>query len=170
MSPTSASTDHNIRTITVDGRKYSVVLRVGYDGVEFVGRLRFTDTASPDLSFQDHGSIPGASMLEAVRKAKEFTVKEIETRLHRALSEKRRFNKLRDATDDMINTIKYLNRLAIDIKKGKLDQDGGKQELEQVQNQLLEIVRTFRHHAGVEDHPQVKRTPRTARRKTPGRS
>jgi len=170
MSPASASTDHNIRTITIDGRKYSVVLRVGYDGVEFVGRLRFTDTATPDLTFQGHGSIPGGSMLETVRKAKEFTVKEIETRLHRALSEKRRFNKLRDATDDMINTIKYLNRLAIDIKKGRLDQDGGKQELEQVQNQLLEIVRTFRQHAGVEDHPQVKRTPRGAKRKTPGRS
>jgi hypothetical protein len=165
MSPASASTDHNIRTITADGRKYSVVLRIGYDGVEFVGRLRFTDIANPDLAFQDHGSIPGASMLEAVRKAKELTVREIETRLHRALSEKRRFNKLRDATDDMINTIKYLNRLAIDIKKGKLDQDGGKQELEQVQNQLLEIVRTFRHHAGVEDHPQAKKSPRSSKRK-----
>jgi len=105
-------------------------------------------------------------MLETVRKAKEFTVREIEQRLHRALSEKRRFNKLRDATDDMINTIKYLNRLAIDIKKGRLDQDGGKQELEQVQNQLLEIVRTFRHLAGVEDHPQVKRTPRSAKKKS----
>ena len=42
----------------------------------------------------------------------------------------------------------------------------GKQELENVQNQLLEIVRTFRHHAGVEDHPQAKRTPRSAKRKT----
>ncbi|HEX6626821.1 MAG TPA: hypothetical protein VF105_02600 [Gemmatimonadaceae bacterium] len=166
MSAASASSDHTIRTITMDGRKYNVILRIGYDGVEYVGRLRFTDTATPDLSFQDHGSIPGASMLEAVRKAKEFTVKEIEQRLHRALSEKRRFNKLRDATDDMINTIKYLNRLAIDIKKGRLDNDGGKQELEQVQNQLLEIVKTFRHYAGVEDHPQAKRTPRSSKRKS----
>jgi hypothetical protein len=166
MRAVSASSDHTIRTITLDGRKYNVVLRVGYDGVEYVGRLRFTDTATPDLSFQDHGSIPGASMLEAVHKAKEFTVKEIEQRLHRALSEKRRFNKLRDATDDMINSIKYLNRLAIDIKQGRLDNDGGKQELEQVQNQLLEIVKTFRHHAGVEDHPQVKRTPRSSKRKS----
>lgn len=165
MSPPSASSDHNIRTVILDGRKYNVVLRVGYDGVEYVGRLRFTDTATPDLTFQDHGSIPGSSVLDAVRRAKEFTAKEIEVRLHRALSEKRRFNKLRDATEDMINSIKYLNRLAIDIKKGRLDTDGGKQELEQVQNQLLQIVRTFRHHAGVEDHPQAKRTPRSARRK-----
>ena len=169
MTP-AASTDHTIRTITVDGRKYNVILRVGYDGVEYVGRLRFTDATAPDHIFQDHGSIPGASMLEAVRKAKEFTVREIETRLHRALSEKRRFNKLRDATDDMINTIKYLNRLAIDIKKGRLDEDGGKQELEHVQNQLLEIVRSFRHHAGVEDHPQAKKSPRTTKRRTPSSS
>src|SRR5689334_24606662 len=89
MSP-AASTDHTIRTITVDGRKYNVVLRVGYDGVEYVGRLRFTDASSPDLTFQDHGSIPGASMLETVRKAKEFAPKEIEQRLR---SEERRVGK-----------------------------------------------------------------------------
>ena len=150
MSPSSASTDHQIRAINLDGRKYFVCLRVGYDGIEHVGRLRFTD-AETEITYQDHAAIPGISALDAVRKAKELTPKEVEARCHRALAEKRRFGKLRKATDQMIDKIKYLNRVAIDLEKGKLDRDGGQQELDIVQEQLIEIVRTLRLHAGVED-------------------
>ena len=148
--PSAASTDHQIRTITVEGQKYFVTLRVGYDGIEHIGRLRFTD-ATTEMTYQDHGAIPGISALDAVRKAKEFSPKEMEQRCHRALSEKRRFGRLRGATDKMIEKIKYLNRVAIDLNKGRLDKEGGKQELDQVQDQLLEIVRSLRNHAGVED-------------------
>lgn len=153
MSPGSASTDHQIRTITADGQKYFVCLRVGYDGIEHVGRLRFTD-AKTEITYQDHAAIPGISALDAVRKAKELSPKEMEARCHRALSEKRRFGKLRNATDSMIEKIKYLNRVAIDLNKGRLDQEGGRQELELVQEQLIEIVRTLKHHAGVEDESE----------------
>ncbi len=150
MSPLSSSTDHQIRAITLDGRKYFVCLRVGYDGIEHVGRLRFTD-AETEITFQDHAAVPGISTLDAVRKAKELTSKEMEVRCYRALAEKRRFGKLRRATDQMIDKIKYMNRVAIDLEKGRLDRDGGRQELDQVQAQLIEIVRSLRHHAGVED-------------------
>jgi hypothetical protein len=51
----------------------------------------------------------------------------------------------------MIDKIKYLNRVAIDLEKGKLDREGGNQELDLVQGQLLEIVHSLRLHAGVED-------------------
>lgn len=153
MSPPSANSDHPIRTITLDGEKYSVALRVGYDGIEHLGRLRFTE-ASSGVTYQDHGSIPGISMLDAVRKAKEFSETEMSQRCYRALSEKRRFSKLRNATDEMINKIKYLNRVAIGLEKGMIDPAGGKQELDQVQAQLLEIVKSLRLHAGVEDEPE----------------
>ncbi len=97
MSPSAASTDHQIRAITIDGQKY------------------------------------------------------FEQRCHRALSEKRRFGKLRGATDKMIEKIKYLNRVAIEVEKGRLDKEGGKQELDHIQEQLIDIVRSLRQHAGVED-------------------
>ena len=155
MSPASANSDHPIRTITVDDRKYSVALRVGYDGVEHVGRLWFTDTAT-GVAYQDHGAIPGISALDAVRKAKAFNETEVEQRCYRALSEKRRFSKLRAATDKIIEKIKYLNRVAIGLEKGIIDRDGGNQELKEVQGQLLEIVRDLRYHAGVEDEAQKK--------------
>jgi len=51
----------------------------------------------------------------------------------------------------MIEKIKYMNRVAIDLEKGRLDRDGGRQELDQVQEQLIDIVRTLKGHAGVED-------------------
>src|SRR5437870_13911098 len=88
MSPGAASTDHQVRTITIDGQKYFVCLRVGYDGIEYVGRLRFTDAAT-EITYQDHGAVPGISVLDAVRKAKEFSPTEMEQRCFRALSEKR---------------------------------------------------------------------------------
>ena len=106
MSPPSATSDHPIRTITLDGEKYSVVLRVGYDGIEYLGRLRFTE-ASSGVTYQDHGTIPGISVLDSVRKAKEFSEGDMSQRCHRALSEKRRFSKLRSTTDEMISKIKY---------------------------------------------------------------
>ena len=148
-----ASSDHPIRTITLDDQKYSVSLRVIYDGVEHLGRLRFTD-ASSNITFQDHAVIPGTSAPDAVRKATEFSETEMSQRCYRALSEKRRFNRLRNATDAMINKIKYLNRVAVGLEKGMIDPVGGKQELNQIQAQLLEIVKTLRLHAGVEDEEQ----------------
>ena len=152
MSPSSGSTDHQIRPITVDGQKYFVSLRVGYDGVEYIGRLMFTD-ASTEIFYQDHGGVPGISVIDAVRKANDFTDTQLQQRCHRALSEKRRFGKLRRATDQMIDKIKYLNRVAIGLEKGTIDRDGGNAELDAVQAQLLDIVRQLRMHAGVEDEP-----------------
>jgi hypothetical protein len=153
MSPSSANSDHPIRSIMLDGEKYSVALRVGYDGVEYLGRLRFTEATS-GVTYQDHGAVPGISVLDAVRKAKEFSETEMSQRCYRALSEKRRFSKLRNTTDEMINKIKYLNRVAIGLEKGMIDPAGGKQELDNVQAELLEIVKTLRLHAGVEDEPE----------------
>lgn len=152
MSPLSTSSDHQIREIAVDGQKFFVSLRVGFDGVEHVGRLLFTE-ASTEIAYQDHGGVPGISMLDAVRKAKEFSQSELEQRCHRAMSEKRRFGKLRRATDQMLEKIKYLNRVAIGLEKGMLEPAAGKLELDQAQGELLDIVRSLRFHAGVEDAP-----------------
>ncbi len=148
--PQTPSSSHEIREITVDGQKYHVSLRVGYDGVEYLGRLQFTDD-STEITYQDHGTVPGSTALDAVRKALAFSAREMEQRCYRALSEKRRFSKLRSATDEMINKIRHLNRIAIGLEKGMIDPAVGKPELDQIQSELLDIVKTLRLHAGVED-------------------
>lgn len=150
-SPSSANTEHEIRTITVDGNTYRVSVHVGFDGVEHIGRLWFTDDTDSGLAFLDHGAVPGSTAEDVVRKAQEFTEAELSHRCHRALAEKRRFGRLRRATDELINQIKYLNRVVINLQAGMLDREGGLQEIAQIQNKLLEIVRSLPIHAGVED-------------------
>jgi hypothetical protein len=151
MGLSAASSEHEIRVIAVDGNTYRTTLRVGFDGVEYIGRLWFIDKVDSELAFLDHGAIPAATVEEAVRKAQEFSDGELEHRCHRALGEKRRFGRLRRATDEMINQIKYLNRVVISLQSGMLDREGGQQEIQQIQNQILEIVRSLPIHAGVED-------------------
>ncbi|MEA2764613.1 MAG: hypothetical protein QOK07_1017 [Gemmatimonadaceae bacterium] len=150
MGSSSASSEHEIRLITVDGNTYRATLRVGFDGVEYIGRLWFVDQVESKLAFLDHGAVPGATLEEAVRKAREFSEVELEHRCQRALGEKRRFGKLRRATDQMIDQIKYLNRVVVSLQAGMLDREGGQQEIRQIQNQILEIVRSLPIHAGVE--------------------
>lgn len=150
MSQPPASSDHEIRAITVDRQTYLVALHVTFDGVEYLGRLQFTHAPS-QITYQDHGTIPGKTALEPVQKAKAFSEIEMEQRCYRALSEKRRFSRLRSATDQVINKIRHLNRVAIGLEKGMIDSASGKQELNQIQSELLDIVKTLRLHAGVED-------------------
>ena len=145
------STEHEIRVVAVDEHTYRATLRVGFDGVEFIGRLWFIDEVESGLAFQDHAAVPGSTVDDAVRKAREFAKAELERRCHRALSEKRRFGKLRRATDEMINQIKYLNRVVISLQGGMLDRDEGQKEIQKIEQQILEIVRSLPLHAGVED-------------------
>ncbi len=137
--------------IAIDGHVYRVVLRVGFDGVEYIGKLWFVDEVDSKLAFLDHGAVPGSTVDDAVRKAQEFSQVELEHRCHRALGEKRRFGKLRRATDDMIAQIKYLNRVVINLQTGLLERESGHQEIQQIQNKILAIVRSLPIHAGVED-------------------
>jgi hypothetical protein len=128
-----------------------VSLRVGFDGIEYIGRLWFIDAMDDQPSFQDHGAVPGFTVQEAVRKAREFSQAELENRCHRALAEKRRFGSLRKATDEMINQIKYLNQVVINLRRGMLDREGAHEEIQQIQKQILEIVRSLSRTPGVED-------------------
>jgi hypothetical protein len=150
MGSNASISEHEIRVIAVDGHKYRTTLRVGFDGVEFIGRLWFIDKADTELAFLDHGAIPAPTVEAAVRKAKDFSDGDLEHRCHRALGEKRRFGRLRRATDEMINQIKYLNRVVISLQTGMLEREGGQQEIQQIQNRILEIVRSLPIHAGVE--------------------
>jgi hypothetical protein len=150
MSSKSSNTHHPIRPIRVDSRSYMVSLNLGYDGIEYIGRLWFADVSDQTMVVQDHGAIPGASIEETVRKASSLTDAELEHRCHRALSEKRRFTRLRAATDKMIAQIKYLNRVVVNLQNGMIDRDGGHEEIAQIERQILAIVKTFPIHAGVE--------------------
>lgn len=151
MGSNSASSEHEIRVISVDGHAYRAVLRLGFDGIEYIGKLWFIDKVDSRIAFIDHGAVPGPTVDDAVRKAQAFSQAELEQRCHRALGEKRRFGRLRRATDEMIRQIRYLNRVVINLQAGIMDREGGQQEIRQIQHKILEIVRRLPIHAGVED-------------------
>ena len=121
MTSDSGVTQHAISSITVDGKEYKVALRLAYDGVEYIGRLWFSDPSSDQMGIPDHGAVPGRTIAEAVEVARKLTPQDLERRCHRALADKRRYIRLRRATEEIITKIKYMNRVAVTMRHGMLD-------------------------------------------------
>ncbi len=140
-----------IATIDSDGRRYSVSVRVGYDGVEYVGRLWFADEAWDDLGLPDRGALPGRTKEEVIAAARRLTPDDLVKRHRRALSEKRRFHGLRKATDDILAKIRYLNQVAISMRAGLLDVEGAAQEIDLTEKQLHSLIGRLSNFAGIED-------------------
>jgi hypothetical protein len=140
----------HLGNIEVDGNRFNVSCHIAYDGIEFVGRLWFTDEAWDDVGTPDRGAIPGRTKEEVLTGAKQLTTDDMVQRYRRALSEKRRFHGLRKATDDVLAKIRYLNQVAISMRAGLLDVDGAAQEIDLTEKQLHELVAELKVHAGVE--------------------
>src|SRR5688572_31822399 len=76
----SGITQHAISSIIVDGKEYRVALRLAYDGVEYIGRLWFSDPSSDQMGIPDHGAVPGRTIAEAVEVARKLTPQDLERR------------------------------------------------------------------------------------------
>jgi len=140
----------HLATIAVDGRRYNVSCHIAFDGIEYVGRLWFTDESWEDVGVPDRGAIPGRTKDEVFAGAQRLTTDELTMRYRRALAEKRRYHGLRKATDDVLAKIRYLNQVAISMRAGLLDVDGAAQEIDMTEKQLHELIGQLRTHAGVE--------------------
>jgi len=151
MSTYDEITQPHIATIESDGRRYNVSCRVGFDGVEYVGRLWFADESWDDLGLPDRGALPGRTKDEVLVQAKRLTADELVKRHRRALSEKRRFHGLRKATDEILAKIRYLNQVAISMRAGLLDVEGAAQEIDLTEKQLHALIDRLSSFAGVED-------------------
>src|SRR4051794_37882202 len=90
-----------ITTIEHQGRRIAVGCRIGFDGVEYVGRLWFAPEDGSEAATPDRAAIPGRSRDEVLERAQELTSHELAVRYRRAISEKRRYLSLRKATDEI---------------------------------------------------------------------
>lgn len=147
---TDENAQPDIATLDYDGRRFNVSCRVVFDGIEYVGRLWFTDEAWDDAGLPDRGALPGRTREEALALARRLTQQDILLRYRRALAEKRRFVGLRRATDEILNKIRYLNQVAISMRAGLLDAEGAAAEIELTERQLHEIIERLRSYAGIE--------------------
>ncbi len=145
------STRHHLGTLRVDGGVHNVSVRIWYDGVEYLGRLYFADSVKDVEGIPDYGVIPGRTADDVLAAARQMTVDDLIRRFNRAHAEKRRHIRLRRAVEEILAKIKYMNRVAVTMRHGMLDSEGASQELELIQKQIEEIVKTLPFHAGIEE-------------------
>lgn len=141
----------HIATIEHDGRRLEVSCRVAFDGIEYVGRLWFSEAGVSDSGIPDRGALPGRSRDEVTALAKRLTPPELVLRYRRAVAERRRFHELRRSTEEVLSKIRYLNQVSITMRAGLLDEEGAAQEIEITEQQLHDLVERLRFAAGIED-------------------
>lgn len=142
-SPPIASIEHQ-------GRRYVVTCRIGFDGVEYIGRLYFGPADGSEPPMPDRAAVPGRTRDEVLAFAQRLTQQELMVRHRRALAEKRRYLSLRRATYDIIAKIRYMNQLALSMKAGVIDPEGAALEMQLTEQQIVDIVMRLKHYAGVE--------------------
>jgi hypothetical protein len=150
MLPFGSVTRTAIATIDVDERRLRVTLHVSHDGVEYVGRLWFADTAWDDAGIPDRGMLPGRTEGESLVLARRLRPDELLQRYRRANAEKRRFHGLRQLTLELLSKVRYLNQVAVSMRAGLLDVDAAQQELELTERQMVELVKQAKVLAGIE--------------------
>lgn len=146
-----ASSQPHIGTIEHAGKQLTVSVRISYDGIEYVGRLWFTEDDWEDAGLPDRGALPGLTKDEVLAMARRLSSHDLVQRYRRALAEKRRFKSLRRATDEILAKIRYLNQVAVSMRAGLLDMEGAAQEIDLTERQLHELIDRLRAHAGVEE-------------------
>lgn len=139
-----------IATIDHQGRRVNVTCRIGFDGVEYIGRLWFGPEDGTEPALPDRAALPGRTRDEVLAFAQRLTAHELNVRHRRALAEKRRYLSLRRATDEIIAKIRYMNQLAISMNAGVIDPDGAAQEIELTEQQIIEVVLRLKAYAGLE--------------------
>lgn len=139
-----------VTTTEIDGRTYSVTVRIDFDGIEHVGHLMFRDSEwEEDEGVRDHGTIPGRTREDIQTTAQGFTNHELTLRHHRAISERRRFSGLRHLTQEVLSQIRYLNKVATSMRAGLLDVDEAATEIANTEERLHDMVGQLRTFAGV---------------------
>lgn len=139
-----------IATIDYQGRRIHVTCRVGFDGVEYVGRLWFAPEDGAEPPLPDRAAVPGRTRDEVLAFAQRLTPQELSIRHRRAQAEKRRYLQLRKATDEIVAKIRYMNQLAISMRAGVIDPEGAAQEIELTEQQIIEVVVRLKDCAGIE--------------------
>lgn len=150
MLPFGSVTRTAIATIDVDEQRLRVTLHVSHDGVEYVGRLWFANTAWEDAGIPDRGILPGRTEGEVLALARRLRPDELLQRFRRANAEKRRFHGLRQLTLELLTKVRYLNQVAVSMRAGLLDVDAAQQEIELTERQMVELVKQAKVLAGVE--------------------
>lgn len=142
---------HDVETIEVDGRRIVVTLRTEFDGIEHLGYLWFRDAQAQGVETVDRSVVPGRTPEEVIARARALTRHDLAERYKRAIGGKRRFTGLRTATNDVLDKIRSLNRVALSLQTGLLDAEDAAHEIDAIEAELHRLVGRLRDVAGVQD-------------------
>lgn len=149
MTTSSPTEEVFVTTIDIDDRRYNVTVEVVFDGIEHVGHLWFSDEEWDDDGVRDHGAIPGRDTNDVLRQARALTEGDLTLRFRRAQDDKRRYHGLRKATEDVLQGIRYLNKVATSMRAGLLDVEEAAAELDETERRLHVMIGELRRCAGV---------------------
>lgn len=150
MTPNAETQHLFVSTITVDNRTYDVNMVVEHDGIEYVGRLWFSDTDwDEDEGIRDQGVFSGRAPNDILATARALAESDLHLRYRRAVADKRRFHGLRKITDEVLNDIRHLNKVATSMRAGLLQIDEAATEIDVTERRLHDMVGQLRHFAGV---------------------
>jgi hypothetical protein len=139
-----------VTTTEIDGRTYSVTVTIDFDDIEYVGHLLFRDSDwDEDEGVRDHGTISGRTREDIQALAREFTNHDLTLRHRRAMSGRRRFSGLRHITQEVLDQIRYLNKVATSMRAGLLDVDEAATEIANTEQRLHDMIGQLRTYAGV---------------------
>lgn len=139
-----------VTTTEIDGRAYSVTVKIDFDDIEYIGHLLFRDSEwEDDEGVRDLGAIPGRTREDIQRTAREYTNHELYLRHRRAVSHRRQFSGLRTLTQEVLTQIRYLNKVATSMRAGLLDVDEAASEIASTEERLHDMVGQLRLYAGV---------------------
>lgn len=150
MIPLAPVTQTHLATLQVEDRTIHVSLQMAHDGIEYLGRLLFSEDGWIDGGMPDRSAIPGRTMEDVLQRARDLRPEELVLRFRRANTQKRRYHGLRHLTQDVLAKVRYMNQVAVSMRGGLLDPDAAQQELDLTEAQMVELVRQMKHLAGVE--------------------
>jgi hypothetical protein len=149
MITVGQSEEVHVTSIQVEDRIYSVSVAIENDGIEHVGHLWFTDEEWEDEGVRDHGAIPGRSTPEVVANAKALSTTDLTLRFRRAQADQRRFHGLRKLTEEVLEHIRHLNKVATSMRAGLLAVDEAAAEIDSTEQRLHMMIDQLRFFAGV---------------------
>jgi hypothetical protein len=150
MTQTSDVEQLTVTAIAIDGRDYSVSLETTFDGVEYIGHLRFANEDwEEDEGIVDRVAITGRSPNEVLTAVRALSSGDLTQRYDRALGTTRRYHGLRKATDEVLANIRHLAKVSTSMRAGLLDVDDAAQEIDATEQRLVAMVRQLKGFAGV---------------------
>lgn len=150
MANTHEDEELFVGAVDIDGRAYNVTVRVEFDEIEHVGHLWFREAEwEEEEGLRDHGTLPGRSPAEVMSVARALSEHDLTLRYRRALSQRRRYHGLRQVTQEVLNQIRYLNKVATSMRAGLLDVDEAASEIVGTEKRLHAMVDELRVFAGV---------------------